>query len=173
MKTTNITDVQYPYTYLQADPNKILVEIGNMDSVGINIGLGYDYYDRKTGQKLTNPIKLDVGNIMEIWNYDSTTISTNQVFNAGEYILKNGLIYKVLLTHYKYQATDSNFSTFYQQVAKFDDVVSGTIPDWVQPTGAHDAYMKGAKVTYNGKVYVSNCDNNVWAPGVYGWDLAN
>ena len=42
-------------------------------------------------------------------------------------------------------------------------------PDWVQPTGAHDAYAAGAKVTYNGKHWVSDIDNNTWAPGAYGW----
>ncbi len=43
-------------------------------------------------------------------------------------------------------------------------------PDWVQPTGATDAYNKGDKVTYDGKHWVSTADANVWQPGVYGWD---
>ena len=43
-------------------------------------------------------------------------------------------------------------------------------PEWVQPTGAHDAYAKGAKVSYEGKKYISTIDANVWAPGVSGWD---
>lgn len=43
-------------------------------------------------------------------------------------------------------------------------------PEWVQPLGAHDAYILGAKVTHNGKKWVSNIANNVWEPGVYGWD---
>ena len=42
-------------------------------------------------------------------------------------------------------------------------------PDWVQPTGAHDAYAQGAKVTHNEKHWTSDVDNNVWEPGVYGW----
>lgn len=46
----------------------------------------------------------------------------------------------------------------------------GEIPEWVQPTGAQDAYNKGDKVTHNGKTWESNCDANVWEPGVYGWD---
>ena len=46
---------------------------------------------------------------------------------------------------------------------------SGGVEDWVQPTGAHDAYAKGAKVTHNGKRWVSTAYGNVWAPGVYGW----
>lgn len=37
-------------------------------------------------------------------------------------------------------------------------------PQWKQPTGAHDAYPKGAKVTHNGKRYTSNVDGNTWEP---------
>lgn len=44
-------------------------------------------------------------------------------------------------------------------------------PEWVQPTGAHDAYNKGDKVSYNGQHYICTADANVYAPGVYGWDL--
>lgn len=45
-------------------------------------------------------------------------------------------------------------------------------PEWVQPLGGHDAYPKGAQVTYSGKKWVSIADGNVWAPGVYGWTIA-
>lgn len=44
------------------------------------------------------------------------------------------------------------------------------IPEWVQPTGSHDSYKLGDKVKHNGSVWVSTIDNNVWEPGVYGWD---
>jgi len=50
----------------------------------------------------------------------------------------------------------------------------GEIPVWKQPTGAQDAYMIGDKVHYptiNDPVYISTVDNNVWQPGVYGWEL--
>jgi len=40
---------------------------------------------------------------------------------------------------------------------------------WVQPTGAHDAYEKGAAATYAGTTWVSLIEANVWAPGVSGW----
>ena len=42
-------------------------------------------------------------------------------------------------------------------------------PEWVQPTGAQDAYSKDAKVTHNGERWISDVDSNVWEPGVYGW----
>ena len=47
-------------------------------------------------------------------------------------------------------------------------------PEWVQPTGTHDAYNTGDKVTYNGKHYTSKIDGNVWSPEAYpqGWEAA-
>lgn len=45
-------------------------------------------------------------------------------------------------------------------------------PEWRQPLGSEDAYAAGAKVSHNGKHWVSTCDNNVWAPGVFGWEEA-
>ena len=46
-------------------------------------------------------------------------------------------------------------------------------PEWVQPTGAHDAYAKGDKVTYKGKRYMSLIDGNVHSPDAYpaGWEM--
>ena len=40
---------------------------------------------------------------------------------------------------------------------------------WRQPTGAHDAYPLGAKVSHNGKNWESTVAANVWEPGVSGW----
>ena len=44
-------------------------------------------------------------------------------------------------------------------------------PEWVQPTGAHDAYNIGDKVTYKGNHYVCDINGNVYAPDVIGWTL--
>ena len=45
------------------------------------------------------------------------------------------------------------------------------IPDWVQPTGTHDAYQTGDKVRFEGSIYESLIDVNVWSPTAYpaGW----
>lgn len=44
-------------------------------------------------------------------------------------------------------------------------------PVWSQPTGGHDAYNTGDIVQYNGKLYKSLIDGNVWSPDTYpqGW----
>jgi len=38
------------------------------------------------------------------------------------------------------------------------------LPEWVQPTGAHDAYPLGMWVTHNGYDFVSLLEANVWEP---------
>lgn len=42
-------------------------------------------------------------------------------------------------------------------------------PEWVQPVGASDAYAVNSKVSHNNLHWISDVDNNVWEPGVYGW----
>lgn len=42
-------------------------------------------------------------------------------------------------------------------------------PAWNQPIGAMDAYPKGAQVSHKDRHWISDVDNNVWEPGVYGW----
>lgn len=44
-------------------------------------------------------------------------------------------------------------------------------PEYKQPTGAHDAYHVGDKITYNGKHYTCVLDWCVWPPDIYpqGW----
>ncbi len=45
-------------------------------------------------------------------------------------------------------------------------------PTWSQPIGSHDAYALGDKVSHNEKKWISTVDENVWEPGVYGWEEA-
>jgi hypothetical protein len=46
-------------------------------------------------------------------------------------------------------------------------------PVWSQPTGAHDAYNKGDIVDYNGTLYQSLMDGNIYSPEAYpaGWEV--
>ncbi len=54
--------------------------------------------------------------------------------------------------------------------ALWDEVQEG-IEEWVQPTGQHDAYNTGDKVIFEGHIWESLIDANVWSPAVYpqGW----
>ena len=78
----------------------------------------------------------------------------------------NGTLYKCIQAHTS-QADWMPSAT----PALWKTVSVDEYPEWVQPTGAHDAYNIGDKVTYNGQHYVCTSDANVYAPDVYGWQL--
>ena len=87
-------------------------------------------------------------------------------YHAGDRVLHGGVLYKVLQAHTSQETwtPDASPSLF----AKVLIPDSGVIPAWEQPDSTN-AYMKGDKVTHNGKTWGSDIDNNVWEPGVYGW----
>lgn len=43
------------------------------------------------------------------------------------------------------------------------------VAEWVQPDSTNP-YMTGDRVLHNGSTWESTVDNNVWEPGVYGWE---
>ena len=87
---------------------------------------------------------------------------------VGEYIQYQDVLYKVLQAHTVQEAwTPTNAPSLFAKV--LIDPTGETILDWEQPDSTNP-YMKGDKVIHNGKTYVCTIDNNVWEPGVYGWD---
>jgi len=53
---------------------------------------------------------------------------------------------------------------------KVVDEGNGEVAPWQQPLGAHDAYPLGAVVSHKGSNWESNVADNVWEPGVFGWN---
>ena len=88
-------------------------------------------------------------------------------YAAGDRVQYGGKLYKVLTSHISQPtwAPDVAVSLFAEVLAGQDGTDIG---EWVQPDSTNP-YMKGDKVTHNGKTWVSDIDNNVWEPGVYGW----
>ena len=87
-------------------------------------------------------------------------------YAAGQRVLYRGVLYKVLQDHTSQDdwTPDAASSLFAQVLNPDADIIS----EWVQPESTNP-YAKGDKVTHNGKTWVSDYDNNVWEPGVYGW----
>ena len=78
----------------------------------------------------------------------------------------NGTLYKCIQAHTSQSDWMPSATPALWKTVSLDEY-----PEWVQPTGAHDAYNIGDKVSYNGQQYICTTDANVYAPGVYGWDL--
>ena len=78
----------------------------------------------------------------------------------------NGTLYKCIQAHTSQSDWMPSATPALWKTVSIDEY-----PEWVQPTGAHDAYNIGDKVTYNGQHYVCTSNGNVYAPDVYGWQL--
>ena len=90
--------------------------------------------------------------------------SVGKAYATGDRVQHEGTLYKCVQGH-----TSQADWTPPATPALWTAVSLDEYPAWVQPTGAHDAYSKGDKVTHSGKRWTSDVDNNTWEPGVYGW----
>lgn len=91
---------------------------------------------------------------------------SGESLTVGDRRAYGGILYEVIQAHTTQDGWEPP-----NVPALFKRVWTEEYPEWVQPTGAHDAYAKGAKVSHNGKKWVSTADANVWEPGVYGWEV--
>lgn len=116
----------------------------------------------KLREMATDEMSLQVPNLYPMWKEDVK-------YAADERVLYGETLYKVLQEHTSQAdwTPDVAVSLFAKVLIPDEDV----IPEWEQP-GSTNAYMIGDKVTHNGKTWVSTADNNVWEPGVYGWEEA-
>lgn len=92
------------------------------------------------------------------WKPDMDVITDERMYY-------NEKLYRVVQGHTTQEGWEPDVTP-----ALFTEVSVDEWPEWKQPTGAQDAYRIGDKVSHNGKHWISTADNNVWEPGVYGWD---
>lgn len=93
-----------------------------------------------------------------------------EVFQYGENSVGDPQLYQVLQEHTSAaEWTPDTAVSLYKAIG----VTEEGYPEWVQPLGASDAYNTGDIVSYNGMLYKSLIDGNVWSPDVYpaGWEV--
>ena len=95
------------------------------------------------------------------------TYKIKDVFSYGENNVGDPQLYQVLQAHTSAEewTPDTTFS-LYKKIG----ISENGYPEWVQPLGGSDSYNIDDKVSHNDKTWVSIVDNNVWEPGVYGWE---
>lgn len=94
------------------------------------------------------------------WSAESVAYEVNDI---RQY---NGLLYRCVQAHTSQATwTPEAAASLWTRIAD----PAQEWPEWIQPTGAHNAYALGAKVSHAGKHWISDVDANVWEPGVYGW----
>lgn len=109
---------------------------------------------------LTDDEALTAAAIYPLWN-------SSAAYAAGDRVRYDGVLYKCLQAHTAQPSwTPTAAPSLWAKVLVSD---TGAPLPWEQPESTNP-YMKGDKVTHGGKTWVSTIDNNVWEPGVYGWE---
>lgn len=92
--------------------------------------------------------------------------SKSAEYEVNDRVSYNGLLYKCLMSHIAQASwTPADAPSLWVRV----DDPSIEFPEWIQPTGATDAYPFGAKVSHNDKHWVSTIDANVYEPPLF-WE---
>ena len=119
---------------------------------------------------LTDEQALQVPLMFPKWQADKEYV-------VGDRVLYLGVLYKVLQAHtsqagWEPDITPSLFAK--NLIVKDENGEQVDIPEWEQPDSTNP-YMSGDKVRFEGKVYQSLIDNNVWSPSDYpqGWEEVN
>lgn len=89
---------------------------------------------------------------------------TSKAYAVGDRVKYNGLLYRCVQAHTSQADWTPDITP-----ALWVRTSTEEWPEWIQPTGAHDAYNQGDKVSHNEKHWISDIDANVYEPGVYGW----
>ena len=100
----------------------------------------------------------------------------NVSYSVGDYVTygENGVgdpqLYKVVQAHVSQDDWTPDIAVSLFVTVGLDPQ---GYPIWSRPTGAHDAYNIGDIVNYNGSLFRSLIDGNIYSPDEYpaGWEL--
>ena len=119
-------------------------------------------------RKLIRVDELDENELLEMIDlYPNYQVGKS--YKVDDIFKYEGKLYKVIQEHTSLENwVPSELPALYLSM-----MPENVIPEWVQPSGSHDAYNTGDKVIYEGQVYECIIDGNTWSPTDYpqGWKL--
>lgn len=118
---------------------------------------------------LTDEQAMEVATIYDPWSVGKA-YAVGEFVTYGQSSVGDPQLYKVVQAHTS-QAdwTPDAVASLFVAIGLDEN----GYPVWSQPTGAHDAYNTGDVVDYNGTLYRSLIDGNVYSPDAYpaGWEI--
>ena len=118
---------------------------------------------------LTDDQAMEVATVYPVWEIGKT-YTAGTILRHGQNGVGDPQLYRVVQEHtsqadWPPEATPALYTAI--------GLTSDGYPIWSQPTGAHDAYNAGDIVEYNGILYKSLVDGNVYSPNAYpaGWEV--
>ena len=120
-------------------------------------------YIEKAALSLNDTDSLEAKELFPTW-------AINTEYVVGDRVRYEGILYKCLQAHTSQALWIPTMAvSLWAKVLIPDPEV---IPEWEQPDSTN-AYMIGDKVMFDGHIYESVIDNNIWSPAAYpaGWNL--
>lgn len=112
---------------------------------------------------------MEVSTVYPVWEPDHT-YAVGDIFSYGTNSVGDPQLYKVVQAH----TSQDNWKPGPDSESLYDafGLDDSGYPVWSKPSGVHDAYNTGDIVNYNGTLYRSLVDGNVWSPDAYpdGWE---
>ena len=120
-------------------------------------------YIEKAALSLTDADALEAIDLFGSWQ-------VNKAYVVDDKVKYEGNLYKCLQAHTSQASwTPTAAASLWAKVLIPDE---NAIPEWEQPESTN-AYMVGDKVMFEGHIYESVINNNIWSPSAYpgGWHL--
>ena len=118
---------------------------------------------------LTDEQAMEVACVYDHWKVGKA-YAVGEFITYGENAVGDPQLYKVVQAHTS-QAdwTPDKTASLFTPIGLDEN----GYPIWSKPTGSHDAYNKDDIVDYNGTLYRSLIDGNVYSPDEYpaGWEV--
>ena len=121
-------------------------------------------YIEKAAISLSDEDALEAVNLFPNWNPEIEEYTVDTRVNY------DGILYKCLQTHTPQAAWDPVSAPSLWAKVLIPD--ANVIPEWEQPESTNP-YMAGDRVMFEGHIYESAINNNIWSPSAYpgGWTL--
>ena len=120
---------------------------------------------------LSDEKAMEIASVYDEW-VSGKAYEVGEFLRYGENQVGDSQLYKVVQAHTSQEDwTPDTTPSLYVPIGLTDD----GYPVWSRPTGAHDAYNEGDVVDYNGTLYKSIINGNVYSPDEYpqGWEVVN
>lgn len=120
-------------------------------------------------QSLTDEQAMEVATVYPAYQVGKA-YKTDEMFTYGLNEVGDPQLYRVVQDHTSQEDwTPDNTPALYTAIG----LTEAGYPVWSKPSGAHDAYNMGDIADYNGTLYKSLIDGNVYSPDEYpaGWEV--
>ena len=115
---------------------------------------------QQAANSLSDNEALKAVNLFPKWVADKT-------YETGVRVRYNNVLYRCLHYHTSRETWNPEASNVIWERVVATEQPEEIIEEW---DTNKKPYSKGSKVIYNGDTWESTVNNNIWTPGIYGWN---